>query len=136
MSLFDAGKICTFSPVQAKLTLNGEPAIGAQVTRTTQWKDPVVDTAETNSEGEFSFSGNYEKSVKKFLPVEIMISQQLLVTYQGETYEIWANGKMNADENSELDGLPLNLTCELTEEMRTHRTASSLILTNCHWEEK
>ena len=44
--------------------------------------------------------------------------------------------KMNPEENSELDGLPLNLTCELTEEMRTHRTASSLILTNCHWEEK
>ena len=136
MSLFDAGKICTFSPVKAKVTLNGSPATGATVTRTTKWKDPITESTNTDSNGEFTFTANYEKSVKKFLPVEIVISQQIIVEYQGESYEIWANGKMNAEENSELDGHPLNLNCELSDELRTHRTASSLILTNCTWEEK
>lgn len=136
MSLFDAGKICTFSPVQAKLTLNGEPAVGAQVTRIAKLKDTKTEETTTNTNGEFSFPAVFEKSVKKLLPMEIVVSQQILVEYQGETYEIWANGKMNPDENSELDGQPLNLTCELTDELRTHRTSSSLILTNCTWEEQ
>ena len=136
MSLFDAGNICTFSQVNAKITFNGKPATGALVTRIAKLKETKKEETTTNSNGEFSFPAIFEKSLKKLLPVEIVISQQMLVEYQGETYEIWANGKMNPAENSELDGQLLNLNCELTDELRTHRTSSSLIMTNCVWEEQ
>lgn len=136
MSLFDAGTICTFSSVRAKVTHNGQPVQGAEITRITKFKDTVTDVTSTDDDGTFSFPANFSRSVKKFLPMEIVITQQILVSYQGESYEIWANGKMNSEEDSELGGLPIDLTCELTEEPRTFRSSGSLILTNCHWDKE
>jgi hypothetical protein len=124
MSLFDAGPICTFSSVRAK------------VTRITRFKDTVTDVTSTDDSGAFSFPANFSRSVKKFLPMETVITQQILVNYQGKSYEIWANGKMNSEEDSELGGLPIDLSCELTEEPRTFRSSGSLILTNCHWDKE
>ena len=136
MSLFDAGTICTFSSVRAKVTHNGEPVRGAEVTRITRFKDTVTDVTSTDDSGAFSFPANFSRSVKKFLPMEIVITQQILVNYQGKSYEIWANGKMNSEEDSELGGLPIDLSCELTEEPRTFRSSGSLILTNFHWDKE
>lgn len=136
MSISDVGKVCTFSEVKAKVTYNGKPAIGAKVTQITKFKSAVENHTSTDEAGIFAFPATYEKSFKKLLPMEIVISQQILIDYNGETFEVWANGKMNTEENSELGGIPINLTCELTDAPETHRTAGSLVLTNCRWEKK
>jgi len=136
MSIFDAGKVCTFSAVKARITLNGVPASGAKVIRLAKLKKENIDTTTTDDNGVFEFPAAFENSLKKFSPAEIVISQQIKVEYQGESYEIWANGKMDARENSELGGVPLDLNCELTDEAKTHRTSASLILTNCKWNEQ
>ena len=131
MSISDAGKVCTFSAVKAKVTLNGEPAIGAKVTRLTEWKTKKKETTETDAKGKFTFPAAFERSITKYMPVEIVISQQIIVEYQSQLFEIWVNGKMNSEEDSEFGGVSIDLDCELTNESKTYRSNGSLVMTNC-----
>ena len=131
MSIFDAGKVCTFSAVRATVTYEGEPVKGARVTRLTEWKNPNKEITETDDKGIFDFPAIFERSISKYMPMEIVISQQIIVEYQGRLFEIWANGKMNPEEDSEFDGVSIDLDCELTNEAKTYRSNGSLVMTNC-----
>ncbi|WP_276681898.1 DUF6795 domain-containing protein [Thalassolituus oleivorans] len=131
MSIFDAGKVCTFSAVRATVTYKGEPVKGATVTRLTEWKKPNKETTKTDANGAFDFPAIFERSVSKYSLMEIVISQQITVEYNGQLFEIWANGKMNSEEDSEFDGVAIDLDCELTNEQKTYRSNGSLVMTNC-----
>jgi hypothetical protein len=42
------------------------------------------------------------------------IQQTIVIRYQGTEYVAWLHGKSSYDANTELDGHPLHLVCELT----------------------
>jgi len=131
MSLFDIGKVCVFSEVKAQLLLDGEPVSGATVTRIWNWDKRESDSTVTDINGNFSFPAVHRRSVKPLLPLEITITQQLSTTLDGEDFILWRGAKRDGEEQSELDGAPFNLTCELTSEERLIDDYRSPILTLC-----
>lgn len=133
MSVFSMGKICAFSEIRAVVTKNGEPVSGLKIIREIEWKKTQTEETTTNEKGEFHFPALYVKSMSKFLPSEIVIPQALIVEIDGKESEIWINTKRDAEENSELGGEPLSLTCELTESRQIYNDFGSLLSTNCKW---
>lgn len=131
MTLFDIGKVCVFSEVKAQLLLDGKPVSGATVTRIWNWDKRASDSTVTDVNGNFSFPAVHQRSVKPLLPLEITITQQLSTTLDGKDFILWRGAKRDGEEQSELDGAPFNLTCELTNEERLIDNFRSPILTLC-----
>lgn len=131
MTLFDIGKVCVFSEVKAQLLLDGKPVSGATVTRIWNWDKRASDSTVTDVNGNFSFPAVHQRSIKPLLPLEITITQQLSTTLDGKDFILWRGAKRDGEEQSELDGAPFSLTCELTNEERLIDNYSSPILTLC-----
>ena len=134
MSIFDAGKVYTFSEVNLKLTKDGEPIPNAKVSRKVEWKKEKIEEAVTNGDGEVHFPAVFERSAAKFLPMEIVIAQVITVEVDGEVVKIWGNTKRDELENSELGGRSLNLTCEITDKKQLYRDFGSMLGTICKWD--
>lgn len=134
MSLSDIGRVCTFSSIKAKVTLNGEPVVGAKVTRLTDWKKPSTDTTITDENGYFELPALFERSIgQTVLPIQFAVSQVVTIDFKENSYEIWVTTKMKTEENSELDGIALDLTCELSNKMKTYRVSGPILGTVCTW---
>lgn len=134
MSIFDAGKSCVFSAVNAKLTIDGTPLAGVTVHRTSDWQKEVKETTTTGDDGSFEFPALYQASASKFVPFsEFVAAQSIVVELEGEEYEIWSNAKREPKEDTELGGKPINITCELNDELRLVEDFGSLLVTNCIW---
>lgn len=133
MSFFSPGKSCVFSEVKARLTLSGEPIKSVPVIRRWEWKELREDRTTTDEQGYFELPAIYESSVTRMLPIELVIGQELHVVVKGEEKKIWAHAKQSLDEDSELKGQPINLTCELTDPMEMHESFG-LLQTLCSWE--
>lgn len=134
MSFFSPGKTCVFSEVKARVTLNGEPVKNASVIRRWEWKELQEERTTTDNDGYFTFPAAYESSVTRMLPIELVIAQGLYVVVDGEEQKIWSNSKRNPEQNSEFQGQPISLVCELTNEMRITREFRSRMHTLCEWE--
>lgn len=131
MSIFNPTKTCVFSEVRARLTMNGEPLQYAKVTRQWEWHKRKSDEAYTDENGVVSFPAVYESSLTRLLPVEIVIGQELSVSFQGQSVIIWSNSKRQAEPRSEYAGAAFDVTCELTKERAVTRDYGSLMLTMC-----
>lgn len=98
-------KPCLFSPISGTITLNGEPAAGAKLIRTSgkaHTQGELVDTVTTEEQGQFEMPGVFEHVLlAKFLPMEFVASQKIIVEYQGQTYKLWAGIKREREVNSE-----------------------------------
>jgi len=134
MSIAELGRSSVFSAVEVVLTRDGEPVVGAEVTRVSEWQKQQTEKAVTDSEGKFSFPALFENSLAGILPfTEFIASQQIVVQIGVESFEIWANGKRSPKNNSELGGVPIKLSCELNEDVRLVEGFGSLLVTNCRW---
>lgn len=132
MSVFNVGKVCVFSEVKARVTENGEPLKNAVIVRKWEWRDLHEERATTDENGYFEFSAVFERSVaRQFLPVELVIAQGLYVEQGGNQTKFWSNSKREPEENAELGGSPINLSCELTDEMKITRQYGSIMNTLC-----
>lgn len=109
-------KTCVFSSVKARLLLNRKPVSNAKVRREWNWNKPSFDESTTDAQGYVTFPAVFESSVSRLLPVEIAISQRLLVELDGEFKEFWLNDKREPGENEEYNGVPFDVVCELTDE--------------------
>ncbi|WP_237444745.1 DUF6795 domain-containing protein [Sinobacterium norvegicum] len=133
MSIFDIGKSCVFSPASGVLTLNGQPISNAKITRMVEWQKTETDETTTDENGYFQMPGLYHRSATSLMPVEFVASQSLVVEYEGQEYKIWSGVKRSSEENAELGGAELRLSCELTDELKTIRHGASLLRSNCNW---
>lgn len=134
LSLFDIGKVCLFSGISGHVLLNGEPVSNAKVIQTynsSLKKDSI--TTKTDKNGNFQFDAVYTNTIRKYAPVEPTIHQEILIQYDGNEYEAWVTFKHIWKENSELDGKPINLICELTEEATTKSSGLKKISGICKW---
>ena len=109
------GKTCVFSSVKARLLLNGKPAAYAKVRREWNWNKPNSDEGTTDEQGYVMFPAVFESSMSRLLPIEIAISQRLLVEVNGDFKEFWLNDKREPGENEEYYGAPFDVVCELTD---------------------
>ena len=109
------GKTCVFSSVKAHLLLNGKPVAHAKVRREWNWNKPNSDESTTDAQGYVTFPAVFESSISRLLPIEIAISQRLLVKVNGAFKEFWLNDKREPGENEEYRGAPFDVVCELTD---------------------
>jgi len=134
MGLLKGEKVCLFSGFTGQLLLNGEPANDAEITRKYEWKNKETrDLITADAQGKFAFESVWESS--RGFVVQFVSHQELFVNYQGKGYQIWTGGKLLEEENAEFGGSnPVNLTCELSEEMRRVDMELGFIGTSCRWE--
>ncbi|WP_193165765.1 DUF6795 domain-containing protein [Microbulbifer hainanensis] len=134
MAFLNSLKACIFSEMKIKLTLDGEPAHGAKVIRSVNWKEEMVDTFTTDESGNVLLPAMYAASVTQIMPIEFVSSQVIQVEYNDKSYKIWVYAKRDPSENSEMNGKPFILTCELTQEPKLERAFDSIVKTSCRWE--
>ncbi len=135
MGLIIAEKVCLFSGFEGNLTLNGEPAAGAEITRTYEWNNKKhSESLTTDSEGNFKFDSVWDKSRALFI-VQFVSHQQIFVKHKDEEYQIWGGGKLIEAEYGEFGGSrPKNLRCELSEPARRVDLHPGFVGSSCHWE--
>ena len=134
MSIADAGKVYLFSGMSGVITLDGEPAQNARITRTVDYEKKETDQTTTNEKGEFAFAPVTKRTVAKILPQEFVVGQELIVDYQGKQYQIWNGVKRKPEENVESRGKPLIVTCELNSEEQYIKVNNSPIFSLCKWD--
>lgn len=95
-------EVVLFSPMQGKLTYKGKPASNAKIVRHIIWKDEIgeKETFYSNENGEFNLPVKREK-VKIPRLGEFVISQEIVVFYEGQQFEIWGISKHNTEEYGE-----------------------------------
>lgn len=135
MSITDAGKVCLFSGISGTITLNGKPVKNARLIRTAKKEKPKSDETTTDENGHFSMPPIYERTVTKYLPMEFVVSQTIVVEYEGQQYEMWHGVKRKEEENAESKGKPLVVTCKLELEKQLYKSVDgSPVFSLCTWD--
>ena len=124
-----------FSGFEGQLFYKGEPAAGAQLTRSyDMFGEKFEESIMADKEGRFAFTSiAKEFRTPLFSPVEFLVHQDIFVKYGENSYQIWAGGKMDKEEYSEFNGKPSALSCEITSDLRRVDLKHGFIGTNCHW---
>ena len=129
---------CLFSPISGTITLNGKPAAGAKLTRTAgkaHTQGELVDTAIADEQGQFEMPGVFERVLlAKFLPMEFVASQEIVVEYEGHSYKIWGGVKRDRAVYSESSGRPLVVTCELNSGVKRAAVGGGFVNSVCTWD--
>lgn len=138
MSLFfgrEKVEAVLFSPLEGQLTFAGKPAAGAKIKLWYSWKDKKGEAFYYTSDDNGFFSiPKHVATYKPFFLAQLVIWQELTVEYKGISHQVWRMSKKDAAEFTELGVNPVNLVCELTNELITIRGNSSLGGTACTWD--
>lgn len=109
-----------FSSVQGVVLDKGKPVPGAEVERIYNWgwKDLTgQEKIVTGPDGSFHFDPVVESSFwASILPHEPVVTQKILIRHGGVEYKAWMFTRHNYEENGELNGKPVRLTCDLGSE--------------------
>ncbi|WP_410174038.1 DUF6795 domain-containing protein [Microbulbifer thermotolerans] len=73
----------------------------------------------------------YDISFAKIFPIEFVSSQLIKVIHNDNEYKIWVYAKRNPGENFGMNGESFNLSCELSDKLRTERMFDSILKTSC-----
>jgi hypothetical protein len=117
MGLFD--RLVLFSEVHGTVLKDGKPVAGAELVQKVVWSDdeneiPSQHTV-TDEAGAFSFPAiEHRAGVLRMIPAQPIMLQKILIRYQGAEYIAWQHGKTSYNANTEVDGRPIRLVCELT----------------------
>lgn len=119
MGAFD--RLVLFSEVHGTVLKEGKPVEGAELIEKVVWSDNENEIppqrAVTDAKGAFAFPAIERKAgLLRLIPAQPTIQQTITIKYQGVEYTAWLHGKTSYNANTELDGKPINLVCELTRE--------------------
>lgn len=106
-----------FSPVEGVVTIDGKPCENARVVQSAKRtnKNEIITETETDQSGRFSFAEVSEgKGLSSFLPVQFVAKQRLFIYCDNKEYLGWVNTKFNPEINSESEGKPMSLVCDLS----------------------
>lgn len=128
-------EVVVSSPLEGKITFNGAPVAGAKIERLLVWKDDVgeTDTAITDKDGNFNFPLIKDRVTLSKISTFVM-HQEIRVYYEGVEYPIWAKAKSDKGLYGELNGMPVNLRCELTDDFVAVKAGEGLFGTSCKWD--
>lgn len=128
-------EIVVFSPLEGRLFFEGKPLSGADISLWVSWKDKTGHTFHYKTdENGFFLIPKITDLYKDSALVQLVITQEITVNYRGESYLIWTLSKTDGGLNVEFGGEPKNLTCDLTEDLKTIRTDEVLMGSRCEWE--
>lgn len=127
-------KACTFSAVSGIITFDGEPAANARVLRRANWQKEQRDQTTTDNQGRFEFPAMLDRSVMRYLNGRFTSIETLEVEYNGQRYMIWKMSKTSSEENSEFNGKPMELSCELNAEPEIRFIGRHGVDGLCVWE--
>ncbi len=136
MGLTNIGKLCIFSAISGVITLNGQPVANAKVIRTASKERDHQDETTTDENGHFAFPPMYERSIAKYLPMEFVASQEIMVEYKNKSYKLWSGVKWKPEENAESRGKPLVVQCQLEIDDKYISVDGSKFFTLCTWDVK
>ncbi|HEX7690446.1 MAG TPA: DUF6795 domain-containing protein [Burkholderiaceae bacterium] len=129
------GKVVIWSAMKGRVLMNGQPVVGAVLTREYFWHWPNQkgsDRAKTNAAGEFSFPAIERRMILGMvLPHEPVIEQEMTIEHNGSSYQAWAHFKRDYEPNDENNGHPIDVTCRLGEERARH----GLVMGLCEFNE-
>ncbi len=129
-------KIYLFSEVKGSVTLDNKPLSGARVIRMVDWKDrEYTDEVTTDADGSFSFPPM--KGNGRILLAQFVAYQTMTVEYEGTEWLIWRTVKIRPDlqgelvDDEHLDGVEIDVACELSEPERLIKLLGSVLRTRC-----
>ncbi len=133
--LLQAENVCLFSAMEGTLTFQGKPVVGAEVVRTIEFNDKKEkpDSVVTDENGMFTFPV-MNRVVRQIFPFENGTVQSLFVHYKGHEYHIWHMARGDGSEYEEFGGKPVNLRCEITNEIVPIEIKRGLLVTSCIWD--
>ena len=134
MALSDVGKVCLFSEISGVITLDGKPVANAKLVRTVKKEKTIIDETTTDANGNFKMPAVFERTVTKFLPMEFVVKQDILLTYNNKEYKIWDGVKRKEEENAESRGKPLVVKCELNSDVNHIAVNGSVFFNLCTWD--
>lgn len=106
-----------FSEVQGVLLKDGKPVPNARVKREYHWHwndKKVSDETITDASGNFRFPLATQSAIgASLLPHEAVIFQEITLAHEGQDYILWQFFKRDYDTNSEFDGAPTRILCDL-----------------------
>ncbi|MCY4756712.1 DUF6795 domain-containing protein [Pelomonas aquatica] len=116
------GKMVLFSAVRGTVLRDGKPVAGATVEREFDWawkSEKGKDATTTDAAGAFSLPAIVRSSfLGSFMPHEPLVKQTITIIHGGTSYKAWVLFKRDYDDNGELDGKPIVMTCRLGSEPR------------------
>jgi len=116
MGVFDP--LVLFSEVHGTVLNNGKPVEGAELVQKVVWSDNdnLDQHALSDRSGAFRFSPIERRAgLLRLIPAQPIMLQSTTIRYQGVEYEAWRHSKGSYNANTELDGKPIWLACELTQ---------------------
>lgn len=119
MGVFD--RLVLFSEVHGTVLKDGKPVAGAELVQKVVWSDDENEIrpqrAVTDGAGAFSFPAITRRAgLLRLIPAQPMMLQTIVIRYRSAEYMAWRHGKDSYEPNTELDGQPLRLVCELNRE--------------------
>ena len=115
------GRLVLFSEVHGTVLKDGKPVAGAELVQKVVWSDdeneiPPQRTV-TDETGAFSFPAmTHGAGLLRLIPAQPIMLQTIVIRYRSVEYTAWRHSKDSYDANTELDGRPLKLVCELSRE--------------------
>lgn len=114
-----SSRLVLFSEVHGTVLKDGMPVQGATVIQEVVWSDNKNDvpptTVSSAVDGRFSFPVvERNAGVMRVVPHQPVILQKILIRYEGVEYTAWRHTRNSYEDNSEMDGRPLRLECELS----------------------
>lgn len=135
MSIFFGKEVVLFSPLEGRFTFGGQPAHNAEIVRVVKWKDDTGETEAYSADQQGHFSLPLKKTKVRTSPFsELVITQSVFVRYAGKEIQIWGRTKRGAELYGELGGKPINLRCELADEVEHLQMQEGLFGTLCKWD--
>lgn len=112
------GRLVLFSEVHGTVLKDGKPVAGAELVQKVVWSDDENEIppqrSVTDETGAFSFPAiTRTAGLLRLIPAQPIMLQKIVIHYRGVEYIAWRHGKDSYDANTELDGRPLKLVCEL-----------------------
>jgi hypothetical protein len=119
VGVFDPLILC--SEVHGTVLKDGKPVAGAELVQRVVWSDDVNEIPPqrtvTDGAGTFSFPTIQRKAgLLRLIPAQPIVQQTIKIHFEGREYIAWMHGKTSYDANTELEGRPIKLVCELTRE--------------------
>ena len=114
-----SSRLVLFSDVRGTVLNHGKPVQGAELVQEVVWSDDKNDVppkqTRTDAAGRFHFPlVEHAAGLTRMVPHQPVILQKIIIRYEGVDYMAWRHTKNSYEANSELDGKPLQLECELT----------------------
>lgn len=112
-------RLVLFSEVHGVVLKEGKPVAGAELVQKVVWSDDEsknrTQNTATDRNGAFEFPTiEANAGLLRLIPAQPTIQQTIVIRYRGVEFVAWLHGKGSYNANTELDGRPLHLECELT----------------------